>query len=178
MPPAQDQGPTDAPCEPERDDDAAAAMDLLTLTRNRFVWVGLNAARKEVAIEQLLDCLLAEGAVPSDAREELLEAIMARERRLSTGLEAGIAIPHGTTSRVEREVAALGVFPEGVHFEAVDNSITRIVILLITPLRKRHRHVTNLACIARQLLRPEVRGALLSATTADEAVEAIKKQDG
>ncbi len=161
---------------PGADDDDVRAMDLLTLTRNRFVWVGLNAPRKEAAIEQLLDCLLSEGAVPGDARQELLEAIMARERRLSTGLESGIAIPHGTTSLVDREVAALGVFPEGVHFEAVDNSITRIVILLITPLRKRHRHVTNLAAIARQLLRPEVRGALLTATSADEAVDAIRRQ--
>lgn len=177
MQPAQEHGPRDAHCGPERDDDdGAGAMDLLTLTRNRFVWVGLNATRKETAIEQLLDCLLAEGAVPSDAREELLEAVMARERRLSTGLESGIAIPHGTTHRVDREVAALGVFPEGVHFEAVDNSITRIVILLITPVRKRHRHVTNLACIARQLLRPEIRGALLTATSPGEAVEAMRKQ--
>lgn len=164
-------------CEPApAAEDDVRAMDLLTLTRNRFVWVGLNAPRKEAAIEQLLDCLLSEGAVPGDARQELLDAIMARERRLSTGLECGIAIPHGTTSLVEREVAALGVFPEGVHFEAVDNSITRIVILLITPLRKRHRHVTNLAAIARQLLRPEVRGALLTATSADEAVDAIRRQ--
>jgi mannitol/fructose-specific phosphotransferase system IIA component (Ntr-type) len=158
------------------EDEGFRAMDLLTLTQNRYVWVGLEAQRKEAAIEQLLDCLLAAGAVPGDAREELLDAIMARERRLSTGLECGIAIPHGTTSRVEREVAALGVFPDGVHFEAVDNSITRIVILLITPVRKRHRHVTNLACIARQLLRPEIRGALLTASSPDEAVEAMRKQ--
>ncbi|MCW8139067.1 MAG: PTS sugar transporter subunit IIA, partial [Planctomycetota bacterium] len=75
-------------------DDGTSAMDLLTLTRNRFVWVGLAAPRKEAAIEQLLDCLLSEGAVPGDARDELLEAIMTRERRLSTGLECGIAIPH------------------------------------------------------------------------------------
>lgn len=177
--PARDPGGAErAPSEQvgPRDDDAPAVMDLLSLTRRRFVWVGLNATRKEAAIEQLLDCLLSEGAVPAGARQELLEAVMMRERRLSTGLECGIAIPHGTTPLVEREVAALGVFPEGVHFEAVDNSITRIVILLITPLHKRHRHVTNLAAIARQLLRPEVRGALLTATSADEAVDAITRQ--
>jgi mannitol/fructose-specific phosphotransferase system IIA component (Ntr-type) len=161
--------------EPGLDVDPAV-MDLPTLTRNRYVWLGLSAPRKETAIELLLDRLLAVGAVPSDARGELLEAIMARERRLSTGLEAGIAIPHGTTSRVETEVAALGVFPAGVPFEAVDDSITRIVILLITPQCMRHRHVVNLAAIARQLLRPEVRGALLSATSVDEAVDAIGRR--
>ncbi len=154
--------------------DEAAAKDLLTLTRERYVWVGLQASRKEAAIEQLLDHLLGAGAVPGDARDEVLDAIMQRERRLSTGLESGIAIPHGTTTRVDDEVAALGVFPAGVPFDAVDDALTRIVILLVTPQRKRHRHVTNLAAIARQLLRPEVRGALLAASHPAEVLAAIR----
>lgn len=153
-----------------------SAMDLETLTAGRYVRVGLAARSKEAAIELLLDCLLAEGAVPAHARGELLDAIMEREHRLSTGLEHGIAIPHGTTPRIHREVAALGVFPDGVPFESVDDHLTRIVILLVTPAAKRHRHVSNLASIARQLLRPEVRCALLEARTCEEALAAIRNR--
>ncbi|RMG17566.1 MAG: PTS sugar transporter subunit IIA [Planctomycetota bacterium] len=152
-------------------------LDLETLTAGSYVRVGLSARSKEAAIERLLDVLLSEGALPVSARDELLEAVLERERRLSTGLEAGIAIPHGTTHRVEREVAALGVFPEGVPFGAVDGSLTRIVILLITPADLRHRHVKNLAEIARQLLRPEVRSALLEARSDEEALEAIRRRE-
>ncbi len=153
-----------------------SAMDLETLTAGRYVRVGLAARSKEAAIEQLLDCLLTEGAVPANARGELLDAIMEREHRLSTGLEHGIAIPHGTTPRIHEEVAALGVFPDGVPFESVDDHLTQIVILLVTPAAKRHRHVSNLASIARQLLRPEVRCALLDARTCDEALAAIRSR--
>ncbi|MBL4847719.1 MAG: PTS sugar transporter subunit IIA [Planctomycetes bacterium] len=149
-------------------------MDLFTLTRGRNIRVGLKAPRKEEAIELLLDCLLEEGAVPATSRELLLDAIMRRERRLSTGLERGIAIPHGTTELVDVEVAALGVFPDGVPFDAVDEHETRIVILLVTPACNRHKHVGNLAKIAAQLLRAEVRGALLSATSRAEALAAIR----
>lgn len=151
-------------------------MNLETLTAGAYIRVGLSASKKESAIEQLLDCLLQEGALPLDAREELLEAVMRRERRLSTGLESGIAIPHGTTPLIDREVAALGIFPEGVAFGAVDNSVTHIVILLITPAELRYRHVNNLATIARQLLRPEMRAALLQASSAEEVLEAIRNQ--
>lgn len=173
--PAQERPATEGGAE-EGGDDPDRVMDLLTLTRNRYVWLGLDAPDKYQAIELLLDRLMGERALPGDARAELLEAVLARERRLSTGLECGIAIPHGTTTRVETEVAALGVFPRGVSFESVcDDGATRIVILLITPARKRHRHVTNLAAIAKQLLRPDVRSALLSARDRGEAVDAIRK---
>lgn len=150
-------------------------MDLLALTQGRFVWLGLDAPRKEVAIEQLLDLLLGEGALPQDAREELLDAVMQRERRLSTGLECGVAIPHGTTPRLDREVAALGVYPSGVPFEAVDEGATKIVILLMTPQRERHRHVSNLATIAKQLLCADVRRDLLAARSREEAVAVIRR---
>lgn len=149
-------------------------MDLLRLTRDRYVWLGLDARGKEEAIERLLDLLLAEGAVPRDARAEVLEAVMARERRLSTGLEDGVAIPHGQTACVDTEVAALGVFPGGVPFGAVDDSLTTVVILLITPVDRRHRHVVNLAAVARQLLHPGVRAALLAARTREEVVAALR----
>lgn len=150
-------------------------MDLLTLTQGRYVWLGLKASRKEEAIEQLLDRLLQQGAVPAPARDDLLEAILARERRLSTGLEHGVAIPHGTTTCIEHEVAGLGIFPEGVPFEAVDGDATRIVILLITPYLKRHRHVNNLAILARQLMLPDLRGSLLGAACPEDALGAIRR---
>lgn len=137
--------------------------------------MGLTASKKETAIEILLDCLFAQGALPAGAREEVLECVMRRERRLPTGLESGVAIPHGTTALIDQEVAAIGIFPDGVCFGAVDNCDTQIVILLITPANLRHRHVNNLATIARQLLRPGVRDALLKAKTPQEVLSAIRE---
>ncbi|HBP19130.1 MAG TPA: hypothetical protein DEA08_15250 [Planctomycetes bacterium] len=153
---------------------AVSTVDLETLTGGRNIWVGLQAQDKESAIELLLDCLLDAGAVDMACRADLLDAIMTRERRLSTGLEQGIAIPHGTTCHVEREIAALGIFPGGVPFETVDDHDVRLVILLLTPAEHRDRHVSNLARIARQLLQPGVRNSLLAAQTREDALAAIR----
>ncbi len=149
-------------------------MDLLTLTRGRLISFGLRADAKERAIEGLLDFLVAEAAVPRDAREQILQAIFTRERRLSTGLEDGVAIPHGITNAIEEEVAAIGLFPEGVPFDAADGLPARIVILLITPELKRYRHVSNLAEIARQMRRRELREVLCRSRSLDDAVRALK----
>jgi mannitol/fructose-specific phosphotransferase system IIA component (Ntr-type) len=149
-------------------------MDLLALTRGRLVRFGLKAPAKERAIEALLDFLVAEQAVPRDAREQILQAIFTRERRLSTGLEDGVAIPHGITNAIEEEVAAVGIFPEGVPFDAADGLPARIVILLITPELKRYRHVANLASIARQMRRRELRELLCQAKALPDAIKALE----
>ena len=149
-------------------------MDLEGLTRGRLVRTGLRAGAKVAAIEALLDFLVAEEEVPGDARDAILGAILARERRLSTGLEHGVAIPHGITDAIEDEVAAIGLFPEGVPFDASDGQPARIVILLITPELKRSRHVTNLAEIARQMRRGELRDSLLAACSPDAAITALR----
>jgi PTS system nitrogen regulatory IIA component len=156
-------------------------MDLLTLTRRKLISFGLKAEAKEKAIEQLLDFLVAQAAVPGASREQILQAIFTRERRLSTGLEHGIAIPHGITTAIEEEVAGVGLFPEGVPFDAADGQPARIVILLITPELKRYRHVSNLAEIARQMRCHDLREALCRSNTLPEALEALSlpsKNDG
>ncbi len=149
-------------------------MDLLTLTRSRLVRLGLSADAKERAIEALLDFLVEQNEVPRPARASILEAIFTRERRLSTGLEHGVAIPHGITTAIEEEVAAIGIFPEGVPFDASDGLPARIVILLITPDAKRYRHVANLAEIARQMRRSELRELLCRAQSLEDALNALK----
>jgi PTS system nitrogen regulatory IIA component len=149
-------------------------MDLVTLTRGRLIRLGQKADAKERAIEILLDFLIGEHEIPENARHEVLEAILNRERRLSTGLEHGVAIPHGITTAIDEEVAAIGVFPDGVPFDACDGLPARIVILLITPDQKRYRHVTNLAEIARQMRRRGLREVLCRATDLREAVDALR----
>ncbi len=149
-------------------------MDLLTLTRGRLVRIGIKADAKERAIEALLDFLVAEKAVPAEAREQILQAIFTRERRLSTGLEHGVAIPHGITNAIDEEVAAVGLFPDGVPFDASDGQPARIVILLITPELKRYRHVANLAEIARQMRRADLRERLCRAQDLASAISALE----
>ena len=149
-------------------------MDLESLIRGKLVRPGLRASVKTEAIEQLLDYLIGEGEIPTDSRDAILAAILTRERRLSTGLEHGIAIPHGITNALDEEVAAVGLFPEGVPFDASDGQPARIVILLITPELKRYRHVTNLAEIARQLRCSSLRHALLAAKSCEEAVAQLR----
>jgi len=150
-------------------------MDLLTLTRRRLFALDLEATEKRAVLEELLDYLIDSGEVPNEARKDVLAAILAREERLSTGMEGGVALPHGLTDAIAEEVAAVGIASHGVPFEALDGNPARIIVLLLTPRSKVFRHVTNVCEIARVLRRPRVRERLLRSSAIDEVVGVLER---
>src|SRR5512137_1973611 len=95
-----------------------------------LVRLPLAAADKWRAIEELVD---------------VLEAILTRERSMSTALGQGIAVPHGAVDRVRDVVAALGISPAGIPFQAADGKPVHIVVLLVIPRGSFQQHVSTLA---------------------------------
>ncbi|MEZ6013618.1 MAG: PTS sugar transporter subunit IIA [Planctomycetota bacterium] len=128
-------------------------------------------ADKWHAIRALVDHLVARGRLPAARAAEVLEAILSRERSMSTGIEHGIAIPHAAVDEVETVVAAMGVIRAegGVDFEGIDGQRTRLVVLLVIPRNQKLLHIRTLADIARVLQKSRVREQLLAAPNAATA---------
>lgn len=56
------------------------------------------------------------------------------------------------TIEVQRFVGAIGVAPEGIHFESLDHEPTKIVFLTLSPLTSRRKHLnllSRLVCFMR-----------------------------
>ena len=108
----------------------------------------LEAENKSEAIEELVDLLVDAHEIPMALRDHVVDVVMDRERSMSTGMEYGIAIPHGATDRLEGLVGALGVSRNGVPFESLDGHPAELIILLVVPKKKFQAHVRTLAGIA------------------------------
>ena len=67
----------------------------------------LRSDTKEGIITELVDLLVAAGKI--DDRADVLAAILAREQKMSTGMQSGIAIPHARTASVRGLVTAFGL---------------------------------------------------------------------
>ena len=54
--------------------------------------------------------------------DDLAQAVLARERSMSTGMEHGIAIPHAAVDGVQTVVACMGIVStgSGLAFESID----------------------------------------------------------
>jgi len=150
-------------------------MALYELLNVNSIVPNLQAETKDGAIEELVDVLDRAGRV-SD-RNAVLDAVLERERAMSTGLEDGIAVPHAKTAAVDTLTAALGVRREGLDFESADGKPTKIVFLLIAEQNNPGPHVRALAKLARLLSDPEMRAALIHAKTAEDILEIIKQRE-
>ena len=97
----------------------------------RFLCPHLKGTSKQEIIDELLAILRNSGELHDfdDARR----AVFSREESMSTGIQFGIAIPHGRTDAVSRLVAAVGLKPEGIDFDAVDGKPSRIFVLTLSP---------------------------------------------
>ncbi len=140
--------------------------------------VGLRGADKREVIVELVDALVREGELPPERRAAVLRSVWGRERFMSTGMEQGIALPHGVTDAIEEEVAVIGIAPEGVPFDSFDGAPAQIVILLLTPTMKALTRVRTLAEIVRTVGNAEVRRRLLRARDRQEVIAVLREVQG
>jgi fructose-specific phosphotransferase system IIA component len=129
----------------------------------------IKAREKIAIIEELLDLLVRAGKITD--RKAALKCLLEREKKMSTGMHNGLAIPHGKTDSVDSLVAAIGILREGVDFESMDGELSRIFILTVSPANRAGPHIQFLAEISRLLNRSDVRQQLLDAKTAEEIHE-------
>jgi PTS system nitrogen regulatory IIA component len=135
------------------------------------VLLRLQSNTKEGIIEELIDVLVSAGKVTD--RKAALRAVMEREKKMSTGLQNGIAIPHGKTDAIESLVAAFGLKKEGIGFESLDGQPAQIFLMTLSPASRTGPHIQFLADISRMLHDPSVRERVLNAQSADEVVELL-----
>ena len=155
-------------------------MELTELFLPTDFVVGFEPADKWDAIARLLEHAVSRGRVAADASENIREAVVQRERSMSTGMERGIAMPHAAVDGLEKVVAQLGIVTreDGLAFESIDAQPARLVVLLVIPRAQKLLHIRTLAEIARVLGQDSVRAALQAAATADEAWAALSQGEG
>ncbi|MBM4142175.1 MAG: sodium:proton exchanger [Lentisphaerae bacterium] len=130
----------------------------------------LKGGTKEEIIAELVDLAARTGVVRDAA--PALAAVLAREKTGSTGMQHGIALPHGKTDAVDRIVCAVGLKKHGVDFDSLDGEPSRIFVLVLSPKDVSGPHVRFLATISR-VLDEEGRAALLGCNTPAEMRAAL-----
>ncbi len=150
-------------------------MQLSELIDPERVLLPFEADSRWDAIEQMVARLVRIGAVPEAESTAVLEAVRRREATRSTGMEHGIALPHGPVDCVDSVQAVLAISRNGVPFEALDRKPAQIILLLVVPYNLFQQHVRTLAGIARLLNEESLRRRLTAATSAEEVCGLIRE---
>jgi nitrogen PTS system EIIA component len=79
----------------------------------------------------------------------LLEVVLQREREGSTGIGAGIAIPHGRHEAITRVTGLFVKLSQPLDFDSLDGQPVDLVCLLLAPLEAGSQYLKTLALISR-----------------------------
>ncbi len=150
-------------------------MSLTELLDEKAILVNLKATQKQEVIEELAAALTASGRI-SDNRE-VLQAVLEREKIMSTGIGKGVAIPHGKCKAVDRLVGVLGIKKEGVDFQSLDEQPVYLFFLLVSPLNVSGPHIRALAHISRLLRHDNLRKRLIATEDPRDALALIAEEE-
>jgi len=128
--------------------------------------------------KQLLQELSKIGAELTGLHErQVFDTLVERERLGSTGMGAGVAIPHGRLEGITRVYEVFAKVERGVDFESIDGQPVDLVYLLLAPQEAGADHLKALARVSR-LLRDSATVAKLRGTDSEEALlSVLQSQD-
>ena len=146
-------------------------MDLNTVLTAETINLHLKGSNKNEIITELLDILVAAKKI-SD-RQAAWTAVMDREKKMSTGMKHGIAIPHGKSPTINDLVACIGISDAAVEFDALDHEPCRIFIMTLSPVEKTGPHLQFLAEVSLLFKSAEKREEILNAKTPEDVLRIL-----
>jgi Kef-type K+ transport system membrane component KefB/mannitol/fructose-specific phosphotransferase system IIA component (Ntr-type) len=80
-------------------------------------------------------------------RETILAEILQREESTHTGMSNSLAVPHARIN-YKKPLMAVAINTKGIDFHSFDNSLSKIIVLLLTPKKEYNLQLKLLADIA------------------------------
>ncbi|MFN0150522.1 MAG: PTS sugar transporter subunit IIA [bacterium] len=139
------------------------------------VTISLRARDKRAALEELVDLLSADAAI-APRRQEILDALDARERLMTTAIGRGVAVPHAELATPVRAVAAAGISHEGIDFGAPDGKPVHILCMMVVSRAESHERITALSALSRMMRKESVRAEIRGAKTPDDVVAIVRRE--
>jgi len=104
-------------------------MKLYELINEKAILTELSGRTKQEVFIELIEALNNAGRLtrPDVALQDLLAA----ERKGSSGIGSGVAIPHVCTTALHQPIIAFGKSREGINFQAIDGKPVNLVFLVL-----------------------------------------------
>lgn len=142
---------------------------------SRAIIVDLKATNKKEVLEELVEALVS--IYHELNREQMVHALLEREKLGSTGIGDGVAIPHGKLDGLNQLISCFGKSEKGVEFQSMDKKLAHLFFLLFAPGNSARVHLKALARISRLLKRPSFRKELLQARSKEQIFRILTRED-
>ncbi|MFT7669692.1 MAG: mannitol/fructose-specific phosphotransferase system IIA component (Ntr-type) [Planctomycetota bacterium] len=149
---------------------------LLQSCDNDLVLLDVAASTLEDTVRTMVEDLAQKGAIRADAEQQVLTALLKREKLASTAIGHSLAVPHAYLDCIEKPMIVIARLKRGINAGAPDGAPVRFVFLLLGPTGAPEAHLDSLASIARLMSDDEFRYLALSAADTGEFRQAIESR--
>lgn len=153
-------------------------MELRNMTHPNLVMFDVDAQSKEQVIRQLISKIKKQGFVESE--DAFLEAVLKREEQSPTGMERGLAIPHGKSSTVKEAVfAAARLKTPLADWESIDpnNKVQLVFLIAIPESEAGTTHLKVLSTLSTNLMRDGYLEGLMAAESTEEFLNRLDVEE-
>jgi mannitol/fructose-specific phosphotransferase system IIA component (Ntr-type) len=152
-------------------------MKLQDFIVDEAIVANLAATDRDAAIRELLESLSTTGAIPGDAVDEVVAAVIKREQNGSTGFGRGVAVPHVKHARIKKIAGTIGRSATGIDFAALDHQPVYSIVLLLSPENQPQQHLQAMNIIFTNLQKDMFRKFLKQADTQQKIAELLDEAD-
>jgi len=137
----------------------------------------LQASDRDGAIRELVTALAGAGALPADAVDEVVAALIKREQNGSTGFGKGVAVPHVKHAKVKQMVGTIGRSAAGIDFAALDHAPVYSIVLLLSPENQPQQHLQAMNIVFSNLQKDMFRRFLRQSATHQAISDLLDEAD-
>ena len=137
----------------------------------------LQATDRDGVIRELVAALASAGAVPADAVDEVVAALVKREQNGSTGFGKGVAVPHVKHAKVKKMAGTVGRSVGGIDFAALDHQPVYSVFLLLSPDDAPQQHLQAMNIVFSNLQKYTFRRFLRQSATREAIADLLDEAD-
>ena len=150
-------------------------MQISELLNSERIAAQQDSSSKKRSLEILSELL---GSALSDFTEgEIFDSLIGRERLGSTGLGAGVALPHGRVNGLREPIGALAVLRQGIDFDAIDSKPVDLLFALLVPEESTDEHLQILARLAAMFSDQDFCMRLRDCRDSDQCFELVNNWD-
>ncbi|MFD1020275.1 fructose-specific PTS transporter subunit EIIC [Thalassobacillus hwangdonensis] len=149
-------------------------MELKQMTQPSLIRFDLSETTKEDVIWKLTETLYEQGCLSS--KEAYYETVLEREKVSPTGLEAGLAIPHGKSNAVKKAAFAVARLEKPItDWESIDptNQVELVFLLAIPEGEAGSTHLNLLSELSTRLMDKTYYQNLMAAKNPDQFLTAL-----
>jgi PTS system nitrogen regulatory IIA component len=132
----------------------------------------LDVSERDEAIRALVDVVQQAGLLQD--KHSFYEAIIEREKIVSTGIGMGTAIPHAKLTSYDDFFIAIGILSKGLDWNALDQSPVRVIFMIGGPDDKQTEYLRILSSLTQVIKDEQIRKKMLTLNSAEDIIALFK----